>query len=171
MTAEQAQPSEAPAAPRRHLGAGAALSVIVQAAPLFAAGVLSIVIARTIGPSGNGHLTLLVTFTGLTALVVSVGLTAGITYEVSRQRWAVRQAFRTSYLAALVLGLIGVAGGLAFFVLAHDSIFKGISIGLAVLALASIPPALAYSYADVILLARERYESYAGLELSHSATL
>ena len=43
--------------PRRHLGAGAALSVLVQGAPLVAAGVLSIVIARTIGPSGNGHLT------------------------------------------------------------------------------------------------------------------
>ena len=48
-------------APRRHLGAGAALSVLVQAAPLVAAGVLSIVIARTIGPSGNGHFALLVT--------------------------------------------------------------------------------------------------------------
>src|SRR6185312_8481116 len=35
----------------------------------------------------------------------------------------------------------------------------------------SIPPALAYSYADVIMLARERYEAYAGLELSHSTTL
>jgi O-antigen/teichoic acid export membrane protein len=157
--------------PRRHLGAGAALSVLVQAAPLVAAGVLSIVIARTIGPSGNGHLTLLVTFTGLTALVVSLGLTTGITYEVSRRRWAVRQAFKTSYLAALLLGLVGFLGGLGFFLLAHDSVFKGISIGLAVLALSSLAPVLAYSYADVILLARERYESYAGLELSHSTTL
>ena len=155
---------------RRHLGAGAALSVLVQAGPLVAAGVLSVVIARTIGPSGNGHLTLLVTFTGLTAMIVSLGLTAGITYEVSRRRWAVRQAFRTSYLAALVLGLVGFVAGLGFFVLTQDTVFKGISTWLAVLALSSIAPALAYSYADVILLARERYESYAGLELSHSST-
>jgi O-antigen/teichoic acid export membrane protein len=155
---------------RRHLGAGAALSVVVQAGPLVGAGVLSVVIARTIGPSGNGHLTLLVTFTGLTAMIVSLGLTAGITYEISRQRWAVRQAFRTSYLSALVLGLVGFVGGLGFFVLTQDTVFKGITTGLAVLALSSIPPVLAFSYADVILLARERYESYAGLELSHSAT-
>jgi O-antigen/teichoic acid export membrane protein len=145
--------------------------VLVQGGPLVAAGVLSIVIARTIGPSGNGHLALLVTFTGLTAILVSLGLTAGITYEVSRRRWAVRQAFRTSYLAALVLGLAGFLGGLGFFVLTHETVFKGISIGLAVLALSSLVPVLAYSHADVILLARERYESYAGLELSHSATL
>ena len=158
-------------ASRRHLGAGAALSVLVQAAPLVAAGVLSIVIARTIGPSGNGHFALLVTLTGFAAMVASLGLTAGITYEVSRRRWAVRQAFRTSYLAALVLGLAGFLGGLGFFVLTHETVFRGIPTGLAVLALSSLPPALAYSNADVIMLARERYESYAGLELSHSTTL
>jgi O-antigen/teichoic acid export membrane protein len=56
-------------------------------------------------------------------------------------------------------------------VFAHETVFKGISTGLAVLALSSLPPVLAYSYADVILLARERYEGYAGLELSHSTTL
>ena len=146
------------------------LSVLVQAAPLVAAGVLSIVIARTIGPAGNGHFALLVTLTGFAAMVASLGLTAGITHEVSRGRWAVRQAFRTTYLAALVLGLAGFLGGLAFFLFTHDSVFKGISTALAVLALGSLPPALAYSYADVIMLARERYESYAGLELSHSTT-
>jgi O-antigen/teichoic acid export membrane protein len=145
--------------------------VVVQGAPLFAAGVLSIVIARTIGPSGNGHFALLVTLTGFAAMVASLGLTAGITYEVSRRRWAVRQAFRTSYLAALVLGLAGFLGGLGFFLFTHETVFRGIPTGLAVLTLSSLPAALAYSNADVIMLARERYESYAGLELSHSTTL
>ncbi len=91
--------------PRRHLGAGAALSVVVQGGPLLAAGVLSIVLARTIGPSGNGRFALLVTLTGIATMVVSLGLTAGITYEVSRRRWSVRQAFRTSYGIAPMLGL------------------------------------------------------------------
>lgn len=145
--------------------------MLVQGAPLVAAGVLSIVIARTIGPSGNGHFVLLVTLTGFAAMVASLGLTAGITYEVSRRRWAVRQAFRTTYLAALVLGLAGFLGGLGFFLFTHETVFRGIPTGLALLALSSLPPALAYSNADVIMLARERYESYAGLELSHSTTL
>ena len=58
--------------PRRHLGAGAALSVIAQAGPLAAAAALSIVLARTIGPSGNGHFVLLVTLVGLTSMIVSL---------------------------------------------------------------------------------------------------
>jgi O-antigen/teichoic acid export membrane protein len=158
-------------APRRHLGAGAALSVVVQGGPLAAAAFLSIVLAHTVGPSGTGRFALLVTLTGFTSMVVSLGLSAGITYEVSRRRWSVREAFRTSYAAGLVLGLIGFGGGLLVFALLHDSVFHGISTDLAVVALASLPPVVAYQFADSILLARERYEGYAALELSHSATL
>ena len=156
---------------RRHLGAGAAMSVVVQGGPLAAAAFLSIVLARTIGPSGNGRFALLATLTGLSGMVVSLGLSAGITYEVSRHRWSVRQAFRTSYVAGFGLGLVGFVGGLIVFLLLHDSVFRGIGTDLAIVALASLPPVLAYQFADSILLARERYEGYAALELSHSATL
>lgn len=157
--------------PRRHLGAGAALSVLVQGGPLLAAGILSIVIARTIGPSGNGRFALLVTLTGIASLVVSLGLHAGITHEVSRRRWPAREAFRTTYAVGFLLGLAGFLGGLAAYELTSDSVFAGIDADLAVLALASLPPVLAYQYADAILLARERYESFAGLELTHAAVL
>jgi len=158
------------AEPRRHLGVGAAFSVLVQGGPLIAGATLSIVLARTIGPSANGRFALLGTLVGLLELVFSLSLSAGIVYEVSRRRWSVRQAFRTCYTAALVLGLAAFGVGLGIFTLLHDSVFDGISTSLAVMALISVPPVLAYLYADAILLARERYEGFAGLELSHSAT-
>jgi len=157
--------------PRRHLGAGAALAVFVQGGPLLAGAVLSVVVARTIGPSGNGRFALLATLAGIAAMVVSLGWTAGITYEISRRRWSVRTALRTSYRLSFLLGLIGALGGLGVFALLHGSAFRGIDTTLAVLALSSLPPLLAYQFADAILLARERYEAYAGLELSHAGTL
>jgi O-antigen/teichoic acid export membrane protein len=157
--------------PRRHLGAGAALSVLVQGGPLLAAGVLSIVLARTIGPSGNGRYALLATLVGITAMIVSLGLHAGITYEVSRRRWSVRHAFRTTYLMALALGLVGALGGLGVYALTRDSVFHDVSAAIALLAMCSLPPLLAYQFAASIMLARERYESYASLEIAHSTTL
>jgi O-antigen/teichoic acid export membrane protein len=157
--------------PRRHLGAGAAVSVVVQGGPLIAAGVLSIVLARTIGPAGNGHFVLLATLTGIASMVVSLGLTAGITYEVSRRRWSVREAFRTSYLAAFALGVVGFLGGLGFFALTHELVFAGVPTALAIVALSSLPPLLAYQFAYSIMLARERYEGYAALTLANSTTL
>jgi O-antigen/teichoic acid export membrane protein len=152
------------------LGVGAAFSVLVQGGPLIAGATLSIVLARTIGPSANGRFALLGTLVGLLELVFSLSLSAGIIHEVSRRRWSVRQAFRTCYTAALALGLAAFGVGLGIFALLHDSVFGGISTSLAVVALMSLPLVLAYVYADAILLARERYEGYAGLELSHSAT-
>ena len=155
---------------RRHLGAGAALSVIVQGGPLLAGATLSIVLARTIGPSANGRFALLGTLVGLVSLLASLSLNAGIVYEVSRRRWSVRSAFRTSYEMGLALGLAGMCAGVAFFALTHGSVYRGIPFWLALVALATLPPLLAYGYADSVLLGRERYEGYAFLELSHSAT-
>jgi O-antigen/teichoic acid export membrane protein len=152
----------------RHLGAGAALSVAVQGGPLFAAAVLSIVLARTIGPSGNGRFALLVTLIGFTFTVCSLSLASGIAYEVSRRRWSVRKAFRETYLAALVLGLVGALGGFFVFLLAHDTVFKGIDTWVAVVALTCVPTSFAYQNAEWILLARERYEDYAGIEVVRS---
>jgi O-antigen/teichoic acid export membrane protein len=158
-------------APRRHLGAGAALSVLSQAGPLFAAAVLSIVLARTIGPSGTGRYALLATLVGITSMIVALGLQSGITYEVSRRRWSVGRAFRTSYLLALGLGLTGVVAGLGVFLLTRDSVFRGIGLGVALVALASLPAVIAYEYGAAIMLARERYEAYAAFEISHSSAL
>ena len=157
-------------APRRHLGAGAALSVLAQAGPLVAAAALSIVLARTIGPSGNGHYALLVTLVGTTSMVVALGLHSGITYEVSRRRWSVERAFRTSYRVALLLGTVGVLGGLAVFVLTRDTVFDGIPLGVALVALLSLPAMIAYEYGVTIMLARERYEAY-GLIILHATPL
>jgi O-antigen/teichoic acid export membrane protein len=156
---------------RRHLGAGAAMSLVVQGGPLLAGAVLSVVIARTIGPSGNGDFALLVTLTGIATMLASLGLTAGITYEVSRGRWSVGHAFRTSYLVGIGFGTVGALAGLVVFLVLQDSVFHGLETKLALVALVSVPPVLAYQFGDAILLARERYESYAALEISHSATL
>jgi O-antigen/teichoic acid export membrane protein len=155
----------------RHLGAGAAFSVLAQAGPLVAAGVLSIVLARTIGPAGNGHYVLLGTLIGITSMIVSLGLQSGITYEVSRGRWSVRHAFRTSFRVAPVLGLVGVLAGLGFYAVTRTTVFGGIGTGVALIALASLPPVLAYEFGAAIMLARERYEAYTELLTVHAALL
>ena len=158
-------------APRRHLGAGAAMSVLAQAGPLIAAAALSVVLARTIGPSGTGRFALLVTLVGIASMVVALGLHAGITYEVSRRRWTVARAFRTSYRVALVLGLFGALAGLGVFALLRETVFDGIEFAVALIALASLPAVIAYEFAAAILLARERYEGYASLLIAHAAAL
>jgi O-antigen/teichoic acid export membrane protein len=157
--------------PRRHLGAGAALSVIADVGPLVSVGVLSIVLARAIGPSGNGTYALIATLVNVAVLIFSLGLSAGITYEVSRGTWPAAQALRETYRLALVLGIAGTAAGLGFYELTRDSVLKAVDPPLAVIAAATVPVLLASQFAAAILLGRDRYEGYAALLLTISLVI
>jgi O-antigen/teichoic acid export membrane protein len=154
----------------RHLAAGAALSVIADVGPLVAAAALSIVLARVIGPSGNGAFALLVTLVSFAVLVCSLGLASGLTYEVSRG-WSATRAFTESYAVAAGLGLLGAAAGFGFYLLTEDSIFEAVDLPLAAVALATIPALMASQFAIAILLGRERYEGYTALQLTASGIL
>ena len=157
-------------AQRRHLAGGAALSVIADIGPLVAAGVLSIVLARVIGPSGNGEFAVLLTLASFAVLVFSLGLSTGLTYEVSRG-WSASRAFVESYRLAAVLGVLGAGAGFGFYLLTRHSIFDSVELPLAVVALAAVPAFMASQFASSILLGRDRYEGYMALQLTTSAVM
>ena len=145
-------------------------SVIADAGPLVAAGVLSVVLARAIGPSANGEYTLLATLVNLAVLIFSLGLASGITYEVSRGRWSTRAALLTeTYAVSAGLGVLGAGVGVAFYELTSDSVMRAFDQSLVLLALASIPALLAAQFASAILLGADRYEGYATLLLTNAA--
>jgi len=157
--------------PPRHLGAGAALSIVADLGPLVSVGVLSIVLARTIGPAGNGTYALLATLVTLVVLVCSLGLAAGITYQVSRRAWPLSRALPETYGVALLLGLIGAGLGAGFYALTDEGAMRSVDATLVTIALAAIPAFVAVQFATAMLLGRDRYEAYAGLQLTTSAVV
>lgn len=157
--------------PRRHLAAGAALTSVAEVGPFVAAGVLSVVLARTVGPSGNGAFALIATVVGTTTLVFSLGLSAGITYEVSRGGWPPRRALAQSSPLAFVLGLAGTGAGLGFYALTRHGVLHAVSVPVAAIGLAAVPALLAWQFAAAILLGRDRYEGYASLQLTSAAVM
>jgi O-antigen/teichoic acid export membrane protein len=83
----------------------------------------------------------------------------------------VRDAFRESQLAAAVLGVVGVAVGLAFYAITRDQLFAGLSLLSALLGIGHLPFKLARGFTGAIALSRERYEAYAAFELVGTAVL
>lgn len=71
----------------------------------------SILIARTVGPSGKGALDLIVASSALLVMFLSLSLPPGITYVVAQQ------GVRVGVLASQLLGIALVQGSLAFLVL------------------------------------------------------
>jgi O-antigen/teichoic acid export membrane protein len=144
--------------------------VIADVGPLVSAGVLSVVLARAIGPAGNGAFAVLITLVSFTVLLCSLGLASGLTYEVSRG-WSATRAFSEGYRVAAVLGLVGAGAGFGFYMLTRHSIFESVDLPLAVVALATVPALMATQFAIAILLGHDRYEGYMTLQLTTAAVL
>lgn len=156
---------------RRHLGFGAVASLTAQLAPLAAMTVLSVVVARRLGPQGTGSVALLTALLEALILLFSVGINSGVTYLVSRGDWGVRSALRQTQRVAATLGLAGVAVGMLFYLLTRHGIFARISLASALIGLVHLPAALGRSFLASLALARQRYEAYAAFELVHSAVI
>jgi O-antigen/teichoic acid export membrane protein len=154
--------------PRRHLASGTLFATGANVAPLAASAGLSLAIARLYGPTGTGVMSLVVNLFDAVLMIFTIGLSTGVTYLVSRGEWPLSQASRQLRRAAAGLGLCGAASGIGFYFLTRQSIFKGVAPVLAIVSLCSLPFAISWALSAAIALGRERYEAYAGLELSQS---
>lgn len=159
------------AEPRRNLGTGAALATVAQIANALTGGVTGIVVARLLGPEGTGPFTVLLSLVLLLTAASTLGIETGASYHVSGRRWRASDALRQCQLAALALGLVGglVGGGVALAT--SGSAFRGISALDITLALCALPAALSWTYVAAIVLALERYASYAVAISSQGLTL
>ena len=164
------EPAAAAEHPRR-LAAGAAFAVAAQVGPLFAATVLSVVIARLLGPDGTGGFSLILTTFDVVLLIFTFGLSGGITYYVSRRSWPVGAVLRQTAAVAVAAGLCGAAAGAGFYALTRHSVLDGVSGFQIGVALAGLPFALAWAFAAAVALGRDRYEAYTMLELVNAAAM
>ena len=119
----------------------------------------TIVIARTLGPSGSGAYFVAQSLLVLLTAATTLGIAHGILYYVSSGKWDARSAYRTALKMAVLLGLAGAVVGLALR-LAVPSAFAGLSVWLVAVAVVGLPFALAWMYTRAVALATDRYEAY-----------
>jgi O-antigen/teichoic acid export membrane protein len=150
---------------RRPLATGAAFSTLAQVLPLVAGAALSVVVARVLGPSSNGRLSLVLSLVEVLTLVSSLGLPAGITYLVSRGEWGLRRALRETLGAAVVLGAVGFAIGVGVYALARHRVLSGVDLDITLIGLIGVPLGLALLFTSSLSLARDHYEVYAGIRI------
>lgn len=169
---QQSNPAATVSAPEpRNLALATLLSTAATVAPLFASGVLSLVIAHLYGPRGTGVTSLVMNLFDVALAIFTVGLSSGITYLVSRREWSLVQASREMRLAAAVLGGAGAICGLCFYFIMRHTVFRGVTPAMAIVSLASLPFAIQWAFAAATALGRDRYEAYTTLELANSAII
>ncbi len=156
--------------PVRRLRAGAVLNAGGQAIAALAGALTTVAVARLLGPEGAGAFAIAITLLALLTTVGAAGLDAGVTYMVGSGRWNPWRAFVRAQGAAMVLGLTGVALGMAGRLLV-PSAFAGLSTSLTLIAIVGLPFALSWLYAASVAVALSRYEAYVALPVTQAVTM
>jgi O-antigen/teichoic acid export membrane protein len=146
---------------RRTVGGGATIGTVAALGTAAAGGVLGIVVARSLGPSGTGAYNVVTTAFLLAQMLSTLGLTIGLTYHASADRWHPGDAFRQAQIGALVLGLASAAVGMGFALLFRDSLFEGVPFGALAIAFGALPFAQSWAFSAALALALDRYETFA----------
>ena len=150
------QPTRKP----RPLTEGAVRSGVSQFVSAGAGALTTLILARVLGPAGIGRYAVTIALIIGLQTFATLSLQVSIGYFVGRGTWPPRQAFATTQLAALGLGLTSVAVALLIRAL-FPSAFHNISVGLVLVAAASLPCALSWTFAAAVALAVDHYELYA----------
>jgi O-antigen/teichoic acid export membrane protein len=145
---------------RRALAGGALASVVAQVALLVGSAVVSIAVARILGPSDTGRYGVAATLFALLAPASTIGLRSGILYFISREEWSAGRALKESQLSALALGFAASLLTVPIYVLWKDGPLQGLGGDALAVTLVAVTAFLLWTFSVSILLALERYEAY-----------
>ncbi len=117
-------------------------------------------LARILGPGRTGTYSVALALALGLLTLGSLSLQTAIGYFVGSGRWAPRRALLESQLAAGALGLLMIGVALGLHTVARPA-FRGLDLGIVILAAGSVPFGLSWSYASAVALAVDCYEVYA----------
>ena len=150
----------------RSMAGGAFLASVARVAFVVAGGAVSILVARLLGPEGSGGFLVISSLMFTLAALGTVGLEIGVGWMLGSGRWDRQSALASTAFAALVLGIVTAAIGYGVYAIAADTAFEDISTGVALTALAALPPALLLTVFTQAAIATQRYEAAAAIGLA-----
>ena len=122
-------------------------------------GVASVVVARYIGPTGKGTLSVLNVITGLAMQVGNLGLHAATAHFAAREKGSLARIAWASLLLAPAIGVV-IAAGLGIAIAAFPVLVSGVPSPLVVISLLTIPFAFLLLFFQNILLGQQRIRVY-----------
>jgi O-antigen/teichoic acid export membrane protein len=154
------------------LGTGASLATVAQLAIALASAALGVVVARLLGPAGNGSFNVALSTLLVLGAFSNAGIGQGLNYYVSRHRWHAGDALRQAQFAALALGAAGALVGIALAASNDGGVFRGAPLTVFAAAAAALPFWLSQTYSASVALALGRYGVYTAAVVGHAfATL
>lgn len=141
---------------RRNIGYTLGRQLLVAAAQLL----LVVLIARALGPEGNGHYAMAILLPTLMVNLLNLGVAPATVYFVGRGELAAAQASASNLRFGLCLAAIGVTGALLVVFLSGEALFPGVPQGLLLLGLVAFPVSLLLQYLNSVLQGLEDFRAF-----------
>ncbi|MGM0587343.1 MAG: flippase [Bacteroidota bacterium] len=122
--------------------------------------IAAIVIARILGPEGNGYYSLAVLLPQFLGNFMNLGWSASIVYHISSQKTSFSQGFYASIVGWLVSCIPGMLIGWAVIEFGHNQFFPGIPVELLYISLAAFPFILLMDFTGRLFQGIESYAPF-----------
>lgn len=146
---------------KRSIGFGTTLAAASEIASLVAGGLTGLVVARSLGPSGTGVYSVVYAFLAALLTCSTLGVEVALLYFIGGGEWKASDAIRQVQVAALLMGVAGLAAGVTIGLLGHHTVFRHIPLGLLIVGVAALPFLLSSTFTAYVVLARGEYGVYA----------
>ncbi|WP_281974574.1 oligosaccharide flippase family protein [Halobacillus litoralis] len=98
-----------------------------------------IIVARFLGPSGQGNYALIILFPNVLGTLLNFGVGVSAAYYIGKKTYPLSTVYKTNVILAIILSLLSFFIALIILVTFKESIFGGIPLDLLLLVLITIP--------------------------------
>lgn len=132
---------------------------------------VSIILARVLGPEGNGIYTLAVLLPSLIITFGNLGIGAATVYYVARGEFRRQEILGNNVLLSIGISALGVLVGLVVVLFFRKAVFTGIAYGYLLLALVLIPVEVFFANVRYVLLGAQRIKEFNYTQVVQSTLL
>jgi O-antigen/teichoic acid export membrane protein len=129
----------------------------------------SVILARVLGPEGQGIYILAILLTSLIVTFGNLGIGPATVYYVARGEFRRQEILGNNILLSLGIGSVGVLAGLVVVLLFRETVFPNVSLKYLLLALVLVPLELFFSYVNYVLLGAQRIKEFNRAQVTQAA--
>ncbi len=121
---------------------------------------ISVIIARTLGPEGQGIYSLTILFPTLLVLFTGFGINSATTYFVGKKKYSTKEIFGNNIILSILISAFSILIGLIIISFFSNQLFPEVPNKYLILALGLIPFSVFFNFIINILLGLQKIKRY-----------
>jgi len=122
--------------------------------------VISVIIARALGPEGRGVYSLAILLPGLLVTFTNLGINPATVFYVAKRKYSLREVFGNNIILTVSISILTVSIGLIIIPCFHNELFPGVGNEYLLLALGLVPFPLFFDFISHILVGMQKIKAY-----------